>query len=63
MRLLGVYFVFNRRYDNDALLHFRGSKVLPFRVDPFSEGGKNQFNRFAPPERVSIPIKVCLESS
>ena len=32
-----------------------GSKFFPFRVDPFSEGKKNNCNRVASPESVSIP--------
>ena len=32
-----------------------GSKFFPFRVDPFSEGRQNNFDRVASPERYQFP--------
>ena len=34
-----------------------GSKFFPFRIDPFSEGGKINFDRVASHESVSVPLK------
>ena len=35
----------------------RGANFFPFRVDPFTEGGINTFERVASLESVSIPLK------
>ena len=32
----------------------KGNKFFPLRVDPFSEGDKNSFNRFASLENESV---------
>ena len=33
-----------------------GSKFFHFRIDPFSEGSKSNFDRVASPECVSVPL-------
>ena len=35
----------------------KGSKNVPFRVDPYSEGGQNSFGRVTSAESEPIPIK------
>ena len=49
-----------------CIIHFRKmvyakrKEFAPFRVDPFSEGGQNKFDRLLFPESVFIPFKVLI---
>ena len=35
---------------------YRGCKVFPFRIDPFSEGSRNNSDSFTYPESISISL-------